>query len=67
VPIEAVMLLGKSEPVSKCPKCGAKPFRSFLRGQIQRFRWFGLRKKYCAVTCADCKEIVGYEDGNGHV
>jgi hypothetical protein len=64
MPIEAVTLLNRPEPIKECPKCCARPFKSFMRGQVQRSRWFGLRSKYCAIICSECKKVVGYEDGN---
>jgi hypothetical protein len=59
-------------PLEYCPKCGAKPFSPFLRGQVQKSgwsllveRWRAWRKKrplrYCALICWTCKEIVDYE------
>jgi hypothetical protein len=65
MPIEASLLSVEPEPFDACPECGHMPFRSFLRGMIQRSRrpWFGFGKPrdYCAVICSECKEIVGYE------
>ena len=55
------MLLDQSEKYQECPRCGSKPFESFMRGLVQRNNWFGFRKQYCAVICSDCKQIVGYE------
>lgn len=60
MPIEVLMLKDRPEALRICPACG-KAFRAFLRGQIQRLSWFGLRKRYCALICWECKEIVGWE------
>ena len=46
--------------MTTCPRC-KKPFVPFMRGQVARFAWFGLRKKTLALICWACKEIVGYE------
>ena len=61
MPIEALLLEGKPTPFVACPKCG-KSFDPFLRGQVARFDWFGLRKRIWCLICRQCKEIVGYED-----
>lgn len=68
MPLEAALLDGSPSPVMDCPLC-AKPFRPFLRGQVQRSPWawwqlfglFGESRRYCALICWECKEIVGYE------
>jgi len=67
MPIEFTMLQDKPEALTECPNCGAEPFESFLRGQVQRakrtlFSWppFKLRP-YCSVVCYSCKEVVGHE------
>ncbi len=71
MPIEAVALLMQDVPLVCCPKCHAEPFTPFLRGQVQRSRWisragwkatlFSKPFDYCAVICADCKNIVDWE------
>ncbi len=64
MPIEMMILESRPEIFLMCPECGASPFRSFLRGAVQRRkRWFivGPRRKYCSIICSECKEIVGHE------
>jgi hypothetical protein len=69
MPIEVLLLAGKEAPLDECPNCGDKPFRPFLRGQVQRSSlietiraWWQKRKpRYCAVICWECKDIVGWE------
>lgn len=72
MPIEAIELALKPPPLLECPKCGARPFEPFMRGQVQKTgfsllleRWRAWREKremrYCAVICWKCKEIVDYE------
>ena len=65
MPVEFSMLDGKPPPFAEFPCCGAKPFDQMMRGLVQASRWWGLRKRYCAVICYGCKEIVGYEDPTG--
>ena len=68
MPIEAVILADAPIPMNKCPKCGDL-YMPFMRGQVQRrpwkFNWRRLKvenRPYCAMICATCKEIVGYEE-----
>jgi len=71
MPLEAIALLMQAVPLEQCPLCGASPFTPFMRGQVQRKRWTcreGLRSilcmrpfDYCALICADCKQVVGWE------
>lgn len=66
MPIESDLLQHKPEPFDVCPHCEIKPFRSFLRGQVQRMKhpwyWpFGPTRPYCAVICTNCHQVVGYE------
>jgi len=64
MPIEYDLLKDYPMSLEICPKCGADPFRQFLRGQIQRCKrkWLiGSKQDYCAVICWGCKAIVGYE------
>jgi len=61
MPMEAIWSDSMPEPFARCPHCRA-PFRSFLRGQVARFSWFGLRRRTWAVICWACKDIVGYEE-----
>lgn len=72
MPPEVGLLRNKPEPLDLCPSCGTQPFRSFLRGSVQRSRlwapvawlrawWRGEEFEYCAVICSQCKDIVGYE------
>ena len=65
MPLEVLLLEGKPVPFGACPACGARPFKPFMRGQVQRRRtryWFGgERRDYCALICSSCKEIVGHE------
>jgi hypothetical protein len=67
MPLECVILERSPVPISKCPRCGAAPFRPFLRGTVQRlwrpwWKFWGSIRPYCAVICSDCKDIVGYEN-----
>lgn len=61
MPAEYTLL--KDAPVSleACPKCGAKPFKPFMRGQVQSTWRKFWRRPYCCLICESCKEIVGYE------
>jgi hypothetical protein len=62
MPVECRLLEGKPVPIKECPKCGARPFTPFLRGEVQRAKTFVWRPRdYCALICSDCKELVGYE------
>lgn len=61
MPWEYTALKDKPEPFDRCPRCYARPFRSFLRGTVHN-RWRRLfRRPYCCVICSTCKEIVSYE------
>jgi len=63
MPIEYTLLQNKPEPLKNCPKCKA-PFKSFLRGTVQRSKRFLLifkKQNYCACICSECKEIVSWE------
>ena len=60
MPIEAIVSEVLPVPFDQCPKC-RRAFEPFLRGQVVRFDWWGLRKRIWALICYDCKEIVGYE------
>lgn len=69
MPIETVLLENQWIPFAECPECD-KPFRPFLRGQVQRgpigqlLAWIRGEQDwrgYCALICWECKEIVGYE------
>jgi len=61
---EYVSLRDAPEVFESCPNCGQSPFRSFLRGGVQRRKkrwiWWG-SWGYCAVICARCTEVVGWE------
>lgn len=71
MPIEAGALTMQEPPFQKCPQCGAEPFTPFMRGQLWRCWWWswagwkatvwGRPFDYCAVICADCKNVVGWE------
>lgn len=72
MPIECTLLDGQPCSLDDCPKCG-KPFRPFLRGEVQKsidlfnpewWKWLVGRPnnwRYCALICWECKEIVGHE------
>jgi hypothetical protein len=70
VPVESLILEGQPVPFTRCPKCAAR-FRPFMRGQVQRRPWRIVlawwppirivERPYCALICAVCKRIVGYE------
>lgn len=63
MPIEVALLHGCPWAFERCPRCTAR-FSQCLRGQVQRSRrlcgvlW---RRPYCAVICAGCRYIVGWE------
>ena len=74
MPFEYKLLRYARVPIESCPKCGARPFDPFLRGQVHRGPirqicielWRRLHGNcepvgYCALICWTCKEIVGYE------
>jgi hypothetical protein len=64
MPVEYSLLCDRPEHLSQCRLCKARPFRSFLRGQVHRRKyrwWFFGEWPYSAVICSDCKNIVGYE------
>lgn len=61
MPLEALVSDGMPVPFKDCPKC-KKPFDPFLRGQVARFAWWGLRKRIWCLICRACKEIVGHEE-----
>jgi formate dehydrogenase maturation protein FdhE len=63
MPIEYSLLKDMHEPMETCPKCGARPFRSFLRGLVHNMWRAFFRRPYCCIICSTCKEIVGYEYG----
>ena len=65
MPIEYTLLRDAPVVLETCPCCAEHPFVPFMRGQVQRYRWFGWVKAYCAVICSRCKEIVGYETPDG--
>jgi len=57
-----------AEPFDVCPKCGAVPFKPFMRGRVQRpkrFLGFLWRRDYMAVFCRGCKALVGWESPPG--
>lgn len=60
--MQAIWSDGMPVRLRACPKCGAVPLEPFLRGQVARFDWFGLRKRIWCVICRACKEIVDYEE-----
>lgn len=66
--IEHILLKDQIYPKETCPKCYAtginRPEYQFLRGMVQRNKYFlGFlwKRKYCAVICFNCKEIIGWE------
>lgn len=63
MPIEAAALSEWPYPEVDCPKCG-KRLIPFNRGQVQRRKksLLGKTQPYCAIICAACKEILGWED-----
>ncbi len=72
MPIECKLLRDEPEPLKRCPKCGAEPFESFMRGYVQlagrqllwerlKAWWHKRLPAYCAIICDKCKEIVGHE------
>ena len=63
MPIESKILKSYPYAIEICPKCGTR-FPEFMRGQVQRskkFLWILWKRKYCAVICHNCKNIIGYE------
>ena len=77
MPWQVTVLATRDEILPACPLCDADPFRSALRGQVQRhplpwwkrpFYWLFREKDarpYCAIICRDCMEIVGWETLTG--
>jgi len=66
MPIEYEQLAGTPWPwpMEECPKCGFTTAYDFQRGCVQRHKrkWgFLWKQDYCAVICAKCKEILGWE------
>ena len=64
MPVEFSLLKDQPQPFDKCPKCGAEPFDQLMRGLMfanwwKLWKFFGM--DYCTVVCADCQQIVGYE------
>jgi len=59
-PIEALIADNLPNPLRWCPRC-RRPFSPFMRGQVTRFGWFGLRRRVWALICWACKDIVGWE------
>ena len=55
--------------IETCPKCGAMPFRPFLRGMISHnlsfLGWLFKRFSGTALICWTCKDIVGWEYDDG--
>lgn len=70
MPIECEQLAKLPENLKECPVCFAgwgRPFKSFMRGQVQKNRrWFsiGPKRDYCAIICYYCKQIVGWDSHN---
>lgn len=70
MPVEALILASRRPPLERCPECGDKPFRPFLRGQVQRSPWtwktlwlpIGKPRPYSCLICWGCKKIVGFEE-----
>lgn len=77
MPMECFILKDKPTTIVRCPACNVYPFEPFMRGQVQKgwLEWVVelIRSRlsdrppcYCAVICSDCKEIVGWENIDGH-
>jgi hypothetical protein len=66
MPIEYSILEKAPEPIYQCPACFHSPFRSFMRGIVQRGKRSVLMpwrtRPYCSIICDYCKEIVGHEE-----
>jgi len=60
MPKEAIISKQMRSPLTTCPVCHCW-FEPFLRGQVARFSWWGLRRRIWAVICRSCKEIVDWE------
>lgn len=61
MPVEFLQLLYKLPTHAFCPKCQAKPFKPFMRGQVQSIWRKIFKRPYCAVICQDCKDIIDWE------
>jgi len=65
MPIEYDQLKDAPLPLSRCPSCEEVPFATMFRGIVQRrkkkYPPFSAVRPYCAVICAHCGEVVGYE------
>ncbi len=69
MPWEYTALLSRPVPIDSCPVCQDKPFDPFMRGMVQRScrTWFTrVKRPYCALICAICHAMVGYEDPDGN-
>jgi hypothetical protein len=65
MPIEASLLKDAPIEADKCPKCGHEPLELSWRGHFQRRKkkWpWSKPRPYCAVICANCKEVIAWED-----
>jgi len=60
MPSEYGELKNKIRPIARCPTCGCS-FKPFMRGQVQSWWRRLLGRRYCAVICSHCKEVVGWE------
>lgn len=61
MPVEYETLRYRPVPMDRCPGCGLKPFKPFLRGQVHSYWRKFFRRPYCALICLRCKQIVGHE------
>lgn len=64
MPIEFSMLGKQKQPVIQCKNCGNFTNDPYLRGLIQRSKrwfWIGPKRDYCAIICAFCDSIKGWE------
>jgi hypothetical protein len=62
MPVEYALLENQPVTLKCCPRCGDAPFYPFMRGLVQNWWRKLFRRPYCCLICAECKEIVGYED-----
>lgn len=61
MPIEFILLMKHPLSIEECPCCNRSMNTYLMRGQVQSFWRKLFRRKYCAIICEYCKEIIGWE------
>jgi hypothetical protein len=73
MPVEASLLKNQPVEAKQCPLCKHEPLELMMRGLVHRRKWsfsfewpllmrFQGHRPYCAVICANCKEIIAWEE-----